>query len=633
MYCEQCGAKNEDGTKFCTSCGANMNETGGDTQENDIQQKPKSKVLKKIIAAAAVVVILAGAGIFGYSFISDKFSSGSGYEDHPIVYAKDDLIYMRSVNKKEAFPLTETDGYDDLYDDDYYYKDDDYGFTNELIQVSEDGKLIFFADDISNGEYKLYYRNTKQKVPRGKNADEKGIRLASGVTNFKISPKGDLVIYRKGDRLYISDLKDEKSVSNDVTTFNLSDDGQKIIFRKSGGNLYICGVNAKDSPEKIDSDIDSVVSASNEYKTIYYRKDDSLYCKELGKDKVKVISDISGITRIGDTYFVTKENETEKKFKDLFDDDCAAKDAEMERPEYSDFETQNEDGYTQTDYDAYREAYNEYRKKEARDDVRKYYSNNSQTVKTYTLYKVSGAEATETDSGLLEGYISNRIIEKQSDNNSKIKLSDITSTSDARNKVNSLKNNVETTAYILKSDGSEIPINDYDSDDITNITVSDDEKYLYCIEDPDSNYKGTLNRYVITNSGLDSKEKIYDDVSGYFLTENAVLIYSGDKELGIYDKGKYTFLSDSSNWRYHYDNGVLYYYDQYSSSNEIGNLMRYENGKKEQVDIDVHSFVVRGTKNCYYIKDYSKNSYVGELYQSKGGKSKHIDSDVSFIIY
>lgn len=103
--------------------------------------------------------------------------------------------------------------------------------------------------------------------------------------------------------------------------------------------------------------------------------------------------------------------------------------------------------------------------------------------------------------------------------------------------------------------------------------------------------------------------------------------------MGIYDNGKYTHLSDSSNWRYHYVDGVLYFYDQYSSNNDVGNLMRYENGKKTQVDIDVHDFVIRGSKNCYYIKDYSKNSSRGELYQNTGSKSKHIDSDVNFIVY
>lgn len=31
MYCEQCGAQNEEGAKFCTSCGANIgkNEESG----------------------------------------------------------------------------------------------------------------------------------------------------------------------------------------------------------------------------------------------------------------------------------------------------------------------------------------------------------------------------------------------------------------------------------------------------------------------------------------------------------------------------------------------------------------------------------------------------------------------------
>lgn len=243
-----------------------------------------------------------------------------------------------------------------------------------------------------------------------------------------------------------------------------------------------------------------------------------------------------------------------------------------------------------------------------------------------------GTDIQEVETGLLDGYISN-IFTKQASDNSKISMSSVKSLSDARTKVNDLQNNVELVAYILKSDGKMIPITDYDKDNYTNIQISSDEKYFYCVEDPNSNYRGTLNRYTITDSGLTSKEKIYDDASGYNLIDDVVIVHSGDEEMGIFDNGKYTHLSDSLNWRYQYVDGVLYFYDQYSYNNGVGNLMRYENEKKEQIDIDVHDFVIRGSKNCYYIKDYSKSSSRGELYQNTGGKSKHIDSDVGFIVY
>lgn len=626
MYCEQCGAKNEESTKFCTSCGANISENGeGQTKSiSEKTKKPLPGFVKKIVIAVAAVAVLAGASVLGYNFISDNFGNSEGYENHPLIYAKNELIFMKNANKKEAWPLTEKYG---------YYGNDEYdGASVNYVQVSADGKIIFFADDIDDAEFKLYYRKTNQKVPRGDGADEKGIRVASGVNNFQASPNGDFVVYQKGDRLYISDLKEERSISSDVTYFNLSNDLQKIIFRKDGGDLYICGIGKNETPEKVDAEVGTILTDSGEYNKIYYRKDNDLYYKEYGKDKVKVTADIKNAMTIGDTHFITKEVKTQKKFDDLFNDDCASTDAEMTNPSYSDFKVPDEDGYMRTDYEAYYAARDKYNEKEARDDVREYYSKNAQEVTTYVLYKVVGTDIQEVETGLLDGYISN-IFTKQASDNSKISMSSVKSLSDARTKVNDLQNNVELVAYILKSDGKMIPITDYDKDNYTNIQISSDEKYFYCVEDSNSNYRGTLNRYTITDSGLTSKEKIYDDASGYNLIDDVVIVHSGDEEMGIFDNGKYTHLSDSSNWRYQYVDGVLYFYDQYSYNNSVGNLMRYENGKKEQIDIDVHDFVIRGSKNCYYIKDYSKSSSRGELYQNTGGKSKHIDSDVGFIVY
>lgn len=625
MYCEQCGAKNEDGTKFCTSCGASMGGNGGNVTEAALPQKNKGGAAKKAVAAILSVAVVCGAGVAGYRLVSGKLNSGKGgRENHPVVYIKDSGLYLRNTNKKESYTLTNKTGYYDPGTGD--------GYSYGLVQVSEDGKRIFFADAMDEGRFRLYYRNTKQKKPRGKDADDKGIRLASGVTDFKIAPNGEFVIYIKNDRLYISNLKEERSISSETQEYYLSSDAKKILYKKSDGDLYLSGVGKKDKPEKIDSEVSGIVSNPFEYSKIYYMKDESLYVKEYGKDKVKIASDVSNASMIGDNCFFTKEVTSEKKFKDLFNDDCADSDAQITEPSYSDFQTTDEDGYSQTDYDAYNEADDKYDEKCGRDDVREYYSENPEEIKTYTLYMADKKDAKKLEEGLLNGYIYDRIIEKQSDDGGKITLSEVTGLSDARSKLSDLKDNIETETALLKSDGTIIPIDSDFADDAKNITVSEDEKYLYCIEDVNSDYCGTLNRYSVSSSGIGSKKKIHDEASGYMLEDGAIIIYSDDN-FGIFVNGKYTSLADSYSGMHSYIDGVLYYYDQYSSSGEIGNLMRFKNGKKEQIDIDVHDFVIHGTKDCYYLKDYSIKSSRGELYRRSGKKSKLIDSDVSYIVY
>lgn len=634
MYCEQCGAKNEEGTKFCISCGAKMSAEGGieiplqSNIKNPAKTVEKKKWVYKLIAGIVSVGIIATVGVVGYNFIADNFGGDNNYENHPLAYVKDGTLWLKKVNKKAPFPVTTSNGYNSVSAE----YEGDYG-QNSLFQMTQDGKTIFFADGIQNGEFKLYCRKAEQAITKGKNADEKGIRIASGVTSFKIAPDGKFVIYNKRDRLYYSDLKEERSVSSDVSTFDLSDELQKIIFRKNGGDLYICGLGKKDEPEKIDADVSTLVSANNEYKQIYYTKGKELYVKELGKDKVKITADVYGTAMIGDTVYLTKEEKSQKRFADLFNDDCAATDSQITSPSYSDFRVPDlEYGGTKTDYDAYNEAQKKYSEKRARDDVRKYYNDNPQTVTAYTLYKIVNNEVQKVETGVLEGYVGSRIITQKMSDDSKILLSTVTSYSDATTKVSNLKSNVSVQRSIIKKDGTVLKIKDID-EKATNMQISEDDKYLYCVEDVGKSYKGTLNRYDITSSGLASKTKIYDEVSGFNLYGNLVTVHYDSNALGVFDSGKYTELSDSSSWQIVFNNGALYYYDEFSSNNQIGNLMRYKNGQKEQIDIDVHQFVIRSDDLCYYVKDYSTNRNCGELYKKKGNKSEKIDSDVGFIIY
>ena len=231
MYCVKCGAQNEDNTKFCTSCGASLEETAAEEVATDevvtdevvteevtaeevaaeetvaeetvaeevyeipAEQMPevnkKSGLVKKIIIGVVALVALVGI-IFGCKLLfggskQDEYSN----EKHPVMYAKDEDVYYLNVGSKKPYKLT------DEYAGEY--------------EITEDGKRIFFADDEKNGEYKLYYRVASQKTPKGKNADDKGIKIASGVTDFTISSKGDFVLYKKGSKLCISDLKEERT--------------------------------------------------------------------------------------------------------------------------------------------------------------------------------------------------------------------------------------------------------------------------------------------------------------------------------------------------------------------------------------------------------------------------------------
>lgn len=625
MYCEKCGAQIDDNSAFCTSCGATIGQesenVSAETEQIEVgdSEQVNRFPIKKIITGVAIACVAAVVCFGGYKFISQKISKDVDYSKHPLIYVKDDEMRLLRSGKKESFLIT-----DDCDNIDRY---------SSLVQVTDDGKVMFYADDYDDYDFRLYYRKTNQKTPKGKNADSKGVKIASGVQSFKIDSAGKFVIYKKDDKLIYSDLKDNRTISKDVSNYSLSSDGKMILFKKDGA-LYTCRADKKSEPEKVDSDVSDVISDYNEYQKIYYIKDEALYLKEYGKDKVKIAKDVVNAEIIDDTVFVVKADEIKKSFNDLFDDDCAKSDAEMTEPDYSDFRIEDEDsfwGYT-TDYDAYYDARDEWYDKEQRDKVREYYKDNPQTIKTYTLYKINKNKEEKIDEGFIGCDLNERVVFKDNSekDGGKIKLSEIESLYDARDKISDISENVDSDMYILKSNGKLVKA---DVEDIGAYIVSDDGKYFYCIEDiSEKSDLGTLNRYEISGTSLGKKEKIRDDVTDFSQSEKLIFIY-GDDETGIYEGGKYHKISDESISLRYINDGTVYYLEDYDYSDRSGDLYKYKNGKTTRIDTDVADCSIRSENLIYYVKDYSTKRECGDLYINKNKKAVRIDTDVSFILY
>lgn len=77
MFCPKCGAKNEDGTKFCSSCGAPLSDPGigaaGNTDTTGAAGGTSSSAANKglfIMAGGAVVVIALVAVVVCHLFFA-----------------------------------------------------------------------------------------------------------------------------------------------------------------------------------------------------------------------------------------------------------------------------------------------------------------------------------------------------------------------------------------------------------------------------------------------------------------------------------------------------------------------------------------------------------------------------------
>lgn len=576
MFCEQCGAKNQDQTKFCTSCGAkmrteydsNISSTEGSnpaTQKTGtpvmVEQQQEAKDhfgyteestkrksgLSKLIAGAVLVVAVGALVYGGFNILkgSNKKTVVRDRSNFPILYVKSSQLMVRGNGKDSSYVAANGDR--------FYYGD---------VLLTRDGKTMFFADDASSNGYRLYYRKVDEETPKGKDADSKGIRIATGVTAFNIQKDGKFVVYQKEDRLYYSNLKEEKSISSDVVSFNISRDESKVVFSKSDGSLYIWGPGKKDNIEKVDSEISYRITPRGEYENIYYIKDYCLYQKQYGKDREKLVNDIESAVMVGNQIYVVKIDE------DSFDD------------------------YTPT----------------------------------YILYKLVDGELSKVADELLNGYLTSSIDEYGG--------SQINSNAVVFRK---LSYTGEQELYILQGDNPPFKASNIDLDDIGLYGFSHDGKYFYVIEDlRSSRDEGELVRYTVGSDSLKDRERIYDVVSNFILCDKDIIITSSSNNgmtLGLYTGGKYKEISDEAGYFYRYIDGILFYLDDYNSNRNTGTLMKYKDGKSEKIDIDVYSIDVRSDNYVVYIKDFSTKRNYGDLYYKKGrGKAVKVDTDVSYIV-
>ena len=657
MFCPKCGAQNEDSARNCTNCGnllveeetaeavaeevnseaveaaeeqaadvaaaEDMAEVQETAEAEVVEEAPQKKMglLPKILIGVGAAVIIALIAFFAIKFIGAKNSDEIDISKFPIIYVTEDGdVKVRPYGKKESYEIAESDG--------YYWN----------YELSKDGSKLFFLDS-DDDEANLYYRKTKDMNP----SEGKGKKIAKDVTSFELVNDGKAVVYKRDDKLCYSNLKEEKVLDKDVTYYSVSEDGKKVIYEDDESSLYICGFGKNDQPEKVDSDVESVISLMNEYEDIYYVKDEKLYYKAYGKEKVKVLDDYdNGYFSEGKIY-ILQNNTKELKYDDLFIDDVSG------RTDLVDPETIVEPSYRDyDDYDDYSDAWDAYWEEyeaayamwniaETKQDIIDYFEEEPFEIYSYTLYSVDGAKATKLDENLTSSYISTNsgyAFYKKAEQSEieKVKLSEVSSEYDAYSKVYD-KNSGESkngSVYVATPAGKTFMGFDPGKKNAGDFYVSDDGKYLYCKKmSEDEDYVGDLVRFELGSSSLSKEKVILEDVEEtYMFEDDYIVAEKDDGELVGFIKGKEVEITDENTADLWYDNGVLYFVDDYK--NYSGELVSYKNGKKNVIVSDVCEFMVYDTNRIAYIGNYDDDDGYGELYVcNKKGKSTLIEEEVS----
>lgn len=587
MFCPNCGKPLPAGALFCGDCGANLGPAG----QPDGKKKKSSALIGGIIAAcAAGVLVLVGVCVFVLTYNKD-----AGSKTDYAMYIKEKELFYSNLKQKTPSQVTEKLVDEaDVTNSDFRYAS--YALSSYIV-TSEDGKLLFFPDEINGDDdgVTLYY-NKLSKL------DGDATKIDSDVYGYVVSDNAAYVTYIKGeDTLYSYNLKkaDKEKIAGDVEGYAASEDGKQVYYVNDEGTLYLWTMG-KDK-EKIDSDIYSVNYISDDFKTVYYIKEDNLYKRELKKEREKIASDVSSVLKVYDSgcMYYLKDAEEEVSM-DLFVTD------DMEEQSYVYMRDRMED-YT-PDVDI---------------AVLCYYDGKKETELSGgfsgTNYFASGAETvifSMIDLEDIEKVKLSKVVEKD--------LSCYEIVDDAVQ---------EATSYCLAQQGEVTVI---DAEDVYSLRIdSDGERILYLTDYDSEEEEGDLYMMTVKNGKLSAAELIESDVysRSFGFVGNSYKYYTDVKDyegdLYIDDKSVAYDVYVSSDMS---DSGVYYYYTDYDREKLRGTLNSYENGKSAMVAEDVYDFYAIGDKRVLILSNYSTSKYKGELYLYAGNKLKAVDDDVVCIL-
>jgi len=604
-------------------------ENSPDTAQCDTAPLPKRKrsILKPVIVALALLVV--ALVILAASF--GKNDDSADYSSHPLVYTKDGQLMVRPKGKKESYKLCKSGSY-------YPYDDTLYSST---LQYTEDGDMIFFADDLSASIYDLYYRKTRDMSPKD---GKKGTKIAKNVSMFQVVPDEKAVVYLADDRLCYSDLYGEKEIAKAIKYFVVTEDGDMVFYEDDEGNVFICGLDDDDTSIKVDRDIQSFVTSIDDYEEMYYVKNDKLYFKTIGQKAKKVDSDIVNAFVVDDSVFTVKANVKSYAFEDLFTDDVTA-DAEglvdpetLEEPDYESYEDKDE--YA-TAYDAYKEEYlklkEEWQEIDKKEEIQKAFEEIPYEITTYELYVLKDNSPVKVADNLMSPDVEisgdygffKKIIPFEVD---KMAISTLESADDARSILDEKTNSaLEETSFCVLTPSGKNYVAFTTKKEVSSITVSDSGRYVYMLFGDNAEIDGDLIRYNISSAGFSGKKIVMKKVDSYtYYNDKLITTLNDDREFMAVSSDKASLISENNVGIIYYVDGILYFLDDYIDGS--GNLTSYKKGEKTVLANDVTAYRPFDENRIAYISDYDAKKDYGVLYTcSKKGKSKLVDKKVKSV--
>lgn len=617
-FCPKCGESVPAGAAACPKCGAALN---AEPEKKGFQAPPKKTLM---IGGAAVVVVIAAAAAFS------MLSGGGSGADYGL-YLKDDQLVYTTLKEEGDWDVTS-----DLADGEEVTASDAFELSL-LVTMSEDGKRIFFPD---RGGDAIYYRETGD--PEGE-----AVRVDTDMSDYAINASGTLVTYLKDSDLYQSDLTDKERIASDVEAFWVTNDGKTVTYFNTDDGYYRWTSGGES--EKLVSNITNIEYVSDDLSEVLYVKDGSLYRQTGTEEPVKITSDVENVVRIldsGELYY-TKSASDDLSVMDYIEDDLASSDAAMQPVEYPDyvwsFEYDTTEAYeaAKAQRDQQMEAYNAYRDKLDRDEMREELKESTISQNRYELYYYNGTEETLVTDSLAYGSLTASAADKavavievrDEASASKVKISEIEYAYEAESRVREMLNT--GTQYYVVSGSTMVPM---ETDDPQSFRIDGAGETIYYVDNvSEEGDTGDLYKVTFDGSALGTPEEYDLDVSTYSLSlyDSGDLIYYKNvkgNEGDLYLNGQEVDYSIYS-YQYMEDSGRLLYLSDWNSEDQYGTLRLYEDGEASTIAEDVHDMELTLNDAILYLSDFSSNHQVGTLYLYSGSEPVKLDDDVTAIVF
>jgi hypothetical protein len=606
---------------FCQNCGNSIKEEPSEKQGIAPKKTVQAKVspidkfkglyngnkplaigilAAPLVLIALIIIIIAIASGDG-SRGAFSFGRRSNIAKPYILYVKDNEIHFTYMDTLEPFELTNR-----LIESDNNSRATDYEY-HDYVVMSADGRYIFYPDRIGRQNLSTYFYldlslspDDDARVP---------VRIDTDVIlgTAELSEDGNTLFYIKGSdrRLFYYDIREGRAerVDSGVTTYFINNAGTYIVYGKDDDTIREINLTTGEA-SRIDSE-SFLFRVGDDAGVVYYRKDDSLFARERGGERRRLLSDVPSVLSFvseSSIYFLRYDT-VSLRLMDFVEDDMRDSPNVWIRDQLMDENLEME-------------------------ILNLYYFNGDRSVMV-----------AENISDLFTVAQTNAIAvytRHEPSNINRRNLSVINSVREVENMArNSMRGSL--SLYIAYMDRE----TELMADRAGGFAFNNSGTALYYLDDYSTDRDhGILTTVMFDDQGAVSRPIVVaNDVHSYrFGNQSDMVFYFVDVKDGVgdvYYDGRSIATDVLLRSLYSYPNSpTIAYFIDYSDRNQNGTLIIRRDGVTTKIADEVYSFVAYDNNNIAYLVDYRTARQRGDAYLFDGSdERKRIDIDVAALLW